>query len=119
MNHVRDLKVWQKAHEATLKIYKATMRFPSEEKFGLVSQLRRAAISVEANLSEGSKKKSRIDFARFVNIAEGSAGEIEALLLISADLGFLTEDEKSMLCEENTEIQKMLFAFRTKLETSE
>jgi four helix bundle protein len=73
----RDLKVWQKAHELTLAVYRVTAGFPREEQYGIVSQLRRAAASVPANLAEGRCRRTDRDFGRFVGIALGSASETE------------------------------------------
>jgi four helix bundle protein len=74
-----DLKVWQRSHALTLDIYKFTATFPTDERFGLISQLRRAAVSVPTNIAEGSKRQSNPDYARFLNIAEGSLAETEYL----------------------------------------
>jgi four helix bundle protein len=79
-----DLKVWQRSHALTLEIYRFTATFPTDERFGLISQLRRAAVSVPTNIAEGSKRQSNPDYARFLNIAEGSLAETEYLLLLSA-----------------------------------
>ena len=89
MQRFTDLKVWQRSHALTLEIYELTKSFPTEERFGLVSQLRRAAASVPTNITEGSKRQSNPDYARFLNIAEGSLAETEYLMLLSCDLGYL------------------------------
>jgi four helix bundle protein len=117
--HFKELKVWEKAHELTLDVYVCTKDFPSEEKFGLVSQLRRAVVSIEANLAEGSKKKSRIDFARFVNISEGSASEVEVLLRISLDVGYLKKESHDKMYNRIDEILRMLHGLRTKIESTD
>jgi four helix bundle protein len=82
MQNFKDLKVWEKAHAFTLTVYKATEQFPKKEMFGIVSQLRRASSSVAANVAEGCGRKTNGDFARFLNIALGSANESEYFLIL-------------------------------------
>ena len=113
----KELKVWKKTRELTVLLYRTTAGFPSEEKFGLTSQIRRAVISISANLAEGSKK-SRKDYARFVNISQGSAAEIEALLFASKDLGFIDEETFISHNVALTEIQRMLHGLHSSLEVS-
>ena len=88
MQDFKKLEVWQKSHALTLKVYQLTHPFPADEKFGLTNQLRRAVVSVELNLAEGSSRGSDPDFRRFVQMALGSASEVECQLLIARDLGF-------------------------------
>jgi len=111
-----DLRVWQRSHALTLEIYKFTATFPTDERFGLISQFRRAAVSVPTNIAEGSKRQSNPDYARFLNIAEGSLAETEYLLLLSRDLGYL----RSQACEQPlaqiADVARMLHAQRTKVE---
>ena len=84
----RDLTVWQKGHQLVLEIYRITQSFPSEERFGLVSQMRRSAISIPANIAEGFKKRSQKDKANFYNIAQGSLEELRYYLILGKDLGY-------------------------------
>jgi four helix bundle protein len=91
MKDFRSLKVWEKAHELVLEVYRESARFPKEELFGLRAQLRRAALSIPTNIAEGSGRGTDRDFARFVQIAMGSACEAEYLLLLSRDLAYLGE----------------------------
>lgn len=84
----RDLKVWQKAHQSVLEVYKMTQDFPTEERFGLVSQMRRSAISIPANIAEGFKKRSQKDKANFYNIAQGSLEELRYYLILAKDLDY-------------------------------
>lgn len=95
MRRYTDLVVWQRAHALTLVVYEVTRDFPSDEKYGLVSQLRRACVSIEANLAEGSSRRTEVDFARFVNMSEGSASEVEVLMRIAVDVG-QTRDERNV-----------------------
>ena len=81
-----DLDAWRSAHQLTLAVYRASKEFPKEEMFGLTSQVRRAAVSVEANLAEGFGRRSRRDFARFARISDGSLQEVRCLLKIAQDL---------------------------------
>ncbi len=90
MKNFKTLKVWQKSHELTLQIYKATAGFPKEEIYALTSQLRRAASSVAANIAEGCGRHGDADFARFLQIAMGSASELQYHLILAHDLGFLS-----------------------------
>ena len=83
-----DFNVWKLAHKLTLNVYAVTCHFPTDEKYGLVSQLRRACVSVEANIAEGSNRATDADFARFINMSEGSIAEVDVLLKISFDVGY-------------------------------
>ena len=118
MQRFTNLQVWQRSHQLVLEIYRATRAFPIEERFGLVSQLRRSAVSVPTNIAEGSKRASSRDFARFLNIAEGSMAEIEYLLMLSHDLELLSEEASTAMLKEADEIARMLNALRVKVEAS-
>lgn len=118
MQRFTDLKVWQRSHALVLEIYRATASFPEDERFGLVAQLRRAAASVPCNIAEGTKRRRAPDYARFLNIAEGSLAEAEYLLILSADLGYMPVTEKDRLANEAQEIARMLHALRQKVEGS-
>src|SRR5262245_47449991 len=104
----RELKVWQKAHQLTLAIYKITAPFPREELFGLTSQLRRSCSSIAANLAEGCGRSGDAEFARFCSIAMGSASELEYHLLLARDLTLLTAADHAALTEQTTEVKRML-----------
>lgn len=90
MKDFRDVKVWQKAHELALEVYKATAVFRREELYGLTSQIRRSCISIPANIAEGCGRSGDAELARFFQIAMGSASELEYHCLLARDLGFLT-----------------------------
>jgi four helix bundle protein len=94
----KDLVVWQKAHEMVISIYQMTKLFPSEEKFGLISQMRRAAVSVPANVAEGFAKRSSKDKSNFYNIAQGSLEELKYYLILAEDLGY-TNNNKHLFLE--------------------
>jgi four helix bundle protein len=115
MQNFRDLKVWQKAHETVLAIYRASANFQTDERFGLTSQLRRAAVSLPANIAEGTLRPSDADFARFLHIALGSAGEVDYYLLLARDLKFIDPDTHSILDSSLQEVKRMLAALVTRV----
>ena len=96
----QDLLVWQKAHEFVLHVYKMTEQFPDTEKFGLTSQLRRAAISIPANIAEGFKKQGQLDKVRFYNISQGSLEECKYYLILAQDLDYSNTTELTLLLDE-------------------
>lgn len=104
----QDLIVWQKAHALVLEIYRLTRTFPKEETYGLTSQLRRAAVSVPANIAEGFKKRGRNDKARFLNIAQGSLEETRYYLMLVNDLGY---GETSINLNAADEVGRILDAY--------
>jgi four helix bundle protein len=108
MQDFHNLEVWSKAHALTLAIYRATKSLPDDERFGLISQLRRCSASIGANLAEGCGRGSDADFARHVQIAMGSASEVEYHLLLAKDLGYLAEDVYLALVEQTVIIKRML-----------
>ena len=115
MQDYRELKVWRKAHPFALAIYTVTRNFPDTERYGIISQLRRAASSVPTNLAEGCGRGSSVELAQFVQIAAGSASETDYLLMLSRDLEYLDEQEYTTLNNDLVEIRKMLTAFIKKL----
>ena len=104
----QDLIVWQKAHQFVLSVYRLSKGFPREEVYGLTSQLRRAAISVPANIAEGFKKKGRLDKVRFMNIAQGSLEECRYYLILSNDLEYANTMKLMLQLEE---VSKLLFRY--------
>lgn len=115
MRDFRKIKVWQKAHQFTLSVYRSTEVFPTTERYGLVAQLRRAALSVGAHIAEGCGRSGDADFARFLIIAFGSASESEYPLLVALDLGYLKETAHARLQRDIDEIKRMLSSFIKKL----
>ena len=111
MRDFRELKVWRKGHELTLDVYRVTREFPKEETYGLTSQIRRAAASVGANIAEGSGKNSRSDFARYLQIAIGSASELEYHLLLVKDLCYVDAERHADLESKVIEVKRMLTGF--------
>ena len=116
MRDFRKIQAWQKAHEMTLNIYKITATFPQDERFGLVSQIRRAMASIPTNIAEGAGRETQKDFARFIHIAIGSASEVEYLLLLSNELGYLSKEKYLPLEKDIVEIKRMLYGFGKALE---
>ena len=108
MKDFKELNVWAKAHQMTICIYQETRCFPKEELYGLTSQLRRAAASIGANIAEGCGRRSDGEFTRFLQIARGSASEVEYHLLLARDLHFLREDCFRKLDGQVVEVQRML-----------
>jgi four helix bundle protein len=115
MEDFKDLKVWVKAHELTLGVYRRTRSFPKEELYGLTSQLRRASASVGANIAEGCGRRSDGEMKRFLQIARGSASEVEYHLILCKDLELLSIDEFGDLETKVLEVQRMLAAFVQRL----
>jgi four helix bundle protein len=115
MRPFRELIVWQKAHRLTVELYKVTSAFPREEQYGLTSQIRRGASSIGANIAEGCGRGSARDFARFVQIALGSAGELEYHLFLAADLGFLQGEVYAQLERAVIDIKRMLTGLSRRL----
>lgn len=116
MKNFRDLKVWEKAHSLALGCYGATSSFPKQEIFGIVSQIRRSASSIPANIAEGCGRRGNAELHRFLQIAMGSASELEYHLLLSRDLNFLKTDLYDHLQTQVTEIKRMLAALIRKVD---
>lgn len=111
MQDFRNIKAWQKGHQVVLDVYRATASYPSAEIYGLTSQTRRAAVSVTSNIAEGCGRGSDADFARHLQIALGSAFEVDSLLLTARDLGFLPTESYEPLDEKVQEAKRILNAF--------
>ena len=118
MKDFKQLKVWRKAHEMTLDTYRVTTAFPREEMYGLTSQLRRAAASVGANIAEGCGRRSDGEMCRFLQIARGSACEIEYHFLLARDLQFLDDKDFKSLTRRADELQRMLTGLMQSVRTA-
>lgn len=112
MRNFRELEVWKEAIEIVKKVYSITILFPSSEKYGLVSQMNRSAISIPSNIAEGCSRKTSIDFARFIEIALGSSFELETQLIIANNLNYISEEQTKTIIEELNILQKRLNALR-------
>lgn len=115
MHRFKQLEIWRQSRQFCTQIYLVTNHFPNEERFGLTTQLRRSSVSIPSNIAEGSSRKSNKDFARFLEIAIGSAYEIETQLLISNDLGFIEEEKLNPLLSKIELINKMIYNFQITL----
>ena len=114
----KDLDVWKNAHKFVLQVYKLTEIFPKSELFGLVSQFRRASVSIAANIAEGYKKKSKLDKLRFFNIAQGSLEECHYYVILSKDLNYFDENAENELYIKIETIGKMLNSYCKKIENN-
>ena len=115
MKDFRELKVWAKAHEVALQIYRVTKAFPKDEIYGLTSQIRRSSVSVASNIAEGCGRGRDTEFARFLEIAMGSANELDYQLLLSRDLSYLDLTAYEPIQSNIIECKKMLVALTQKL----
>lgn len=106
-----NLIVWQRAHQFVLQVYKSTQNYPQDERFGLSSQFRRAAVSITANIAEGYKKLSKADKLRFFDIAQGSLEECRNYVILSYDLGYSDKETDEMMRNSIEEVSKLLNAY--------
>jgi four helix bundle protein len=118
MSGFKQLAVWQKSYDLTLKIYKYSGSFPNDERYGITSQLRRAAYSVPSNIAEGYERNHRKEYVQFLHIAKGSLGEIETFLMLCRDLTYLTADTYQELEFQRAEVGKMLKGLISSLSTN-
>ncbi len=110
MQNYKDLKVWEKAHQFVLGVYRVSKSFPKEEVYGLTSQLRRCASSIAANIAEGCGKNTKNDFANFLNISLGSSNEAEYFVLLAKDLNYISLSDYDVLIKLINEVKAMLIA---------
>ncbi len=108
LRNYKDLKVWQKAYHVCLEIYRITMSFPGDERYGLTSQIRRSAVSIPSNIAEGYGRKTVGEYVQALHIAYGSICELETQTLISSDLGYMERKVFERLQEEIGEVERML-----------
>ena len=118
MKDFRQLKVWEKTHALALAVYKATGSFAKHELYGITSQIQRAAVSIPANIAEGCGKSSDAELRHYLVIAMGSSSELETLLLLAHDLGYLTDDKHTDLSADLIVARKMLNVFIQKLKAN-
>jgi len=115
MRNFKQLKIWQKGFDIAVKAFRLTKAFPREEKFGITSQITRAAVSMPSNIAEGSSRSSEKDYNRFIEMALGSSFELETQLLISSAVGLGEETLRNEILQDLDKEQKMLISFSNKL----
>ena len=113
----KELIVWKKGYSLTKLIYRATRKYPKDERYGLISQMRRAAVSIIANIAEGSGRKHAKEFQQFISIAIGSCNELGVYIQLSKDLGYLNKSEYDTIFTYHTEVSKMLYSLRNSILT--
>lgn len=115
VTHFRDLRVWQQALDLAEAVHRATAGWPSEERFGLVSQIRRATVSVASNIAEGAARRSTGEFIQFVGMAQGSLAEAETQLVLAQRFGYLTTEDADVLSCAASDVSRMLAALKASL----
>lgn len=118
MHNFKELKVWQKAIRLVKEIYLILKSFPEDEKYGIVSQIKRASVSIPANIAEGTGRNTDKDFSRFLDIATGSSFELETLIILSSDLEFLKENDYNRIIADLEEIQKMIYSLKARIQNN-
>lgn len=119
MHNYRELKIWKKSMLLTKDVYIITSKFPDDEKYNLISQIRRSAVSIPSNIAEGSSRVSNRDFNRFLEIACGSLFELETQLELGAMFEYIDLLDHQEICAEVTELQKMIYGFKKRVLNSE
>lgn len=117
MHRYKELEVWKKALNLSLDIYRLTGKFPSEEKFGLVSQMRRSSVSIASNIAEGAGRNTNGEFKQFLGIAQGSAFELETQLIIAKNMEFVSSTETEEVELEIPAISNMIFKLKQSLKS--
>ena len=115
MKDFKKQEIWRRSHQLTLEIYRATQQFPKEEIYGLTSQIRRAMSSIPTNIAEGCGRRTNAELANFLNIASGSASEIEYEILLAKEIGYITQEQYEVWTKEIEEVRSMLAAYMHKL----
>jgi four helix bundle protein len=115
MRDFHKLIIWQRSHQLALNVYSISKLFPKDELFGLTSQIRRAVSSIPTNIAEGCGRASNKDFAHFLQIAIGSAAEVEYELLLAHDLNYINENDYQTLTEETVVVRKMIIKYQSEL----
>ncbi len=116
MHNIKELKIWQKAIELAVKVYEVSDKFPADERFGLISQTRRCAVSVSSNIAEGAVRNTKGEFKQFLGIANGSSFELQTQLVIANKLNMISNEMLDPLLLQIDELQKMTFGFQQMLD---
>ena len=116
MHNLKELKIWHMVMDLSVEVYKATSKFPKEEIYGLTSQIKRSAISIPSNISEGAGRNSNKEFIHFLGIANGSSYELQTQLIISNKLNLISDETLASLLKPIEEIQKMTYTFQNTLQ---
>ena len=114
MHNFKELIVWQKSRSLVKDVYKLTQKFPTDEKFGLTQQIRRAAVSIPSNIAEGSGRGTNKDFSRFIHIANGSAFEVETQLYLALDLEYISQSEFDEITAKLLDVERLIYNFDKK-----
>ena len=115
MHNLKELKIWKKAIDLAVEVYRVTALFPPDEKYGLTSQTRRAAVSISSNIAEGAGRNSEKEFKYFLGIANGSSFELQTQLFISNKLSLLSNEDLEKIFQQIEELQKMNYGFQNML----
>lgn len=119
MHKVEDLKIWNKAIKLVKQVYQIVSELPNDEKFGLIAQIKRSAISIPSNISEGAGRNSKKEFKHFLSIANGSCYELQTQLILTTELNLIEKEKIQPLLEACIEIQKMNYSFQKTLSNIE
>lgn len=115
MHNLKELKIWKKAIDLAVEVYRVTTLFPADEKYGLISQTRHAAVSISSNIAEGAGRNSEKEFKYFLGIANGSSFELQTQLFISNKLSLLSNEDLENFFQQIEELQKMNYGFQNML----
>lgn len=115
MHNFKELIVWQKSRSLVKDVYKLTQKFPADERFGLAQQIRRASVSVSSNIAEGSGRGTNNDFLHFIDIANGSAFEVETQLYLALDLEYISQTEFEEITSKLLDVEKLIYNFKKSL----
>jgi four helix bundle protein len=115
MHNFKKTKIWQEACNLVINIYKLTEKIPASERYGLISQIQRATVSIPANIAEGAGRTTDLEFKRFLDIAIGSAFELETLIILAGNLSFISEEDATTSTTNISNLYKMIISFKKQL----
>ncbi|WP_456424169.1 four helix bundle protein [Lutibacter sp.] len=117
MHKIEELKIWKKSIKLTMLVYQLVSTLPSDEKYGLISQIKRSSVSIPSNIAEGAGRNSNKEFKHFLSIANGSSYELHTQLILTIELGLISKDKVQPVIDLIVEVQKMNYSFQKSLET--